>query len=44
MLDRLALLLTRPAILALARPLARAGVSANALTCVAQPARLTLLA
>ena len=32
MLDRLALLLTRPAILAVARPLARAGVSANALT------------
>jgi len=32
MLDRLALLLTRPAILALARPLARAGVGANALT------------
>lgn len=32
MLDRLALLLTRPAILAIARPLARAGVSANALT------------
>ena len=32
MLDRLALLVTRPAILAVARPLARAGVSANALT------------
>ena len=32
MLDRLALLVTRPAILAIARPLARAGVSANALT------------
>jgi phosphatidylglycerophosphate synthase len=32
MLDRLALRLTRPAVMALARPLARAGVSANALT------------
>lgn len=32
MLDRLALRLTRPAVLALSRPLARAGVSANALT------------
>ncbi len=32
MLDRLALLFTRPAVTALARPLARAGVRANALT------------
>jgi phosphatidylglycerophosphate synthase len=32
MLDRLALRLTRPVVMALARPLARAGVSANALT------------
>lgn len=32
MLDRLALRLTRPIVMALARPLARAGVSANALT------------
>jgi hypothetical protein len=32
MFDRFALRLTRPAVLALARPLARSGVSANALT------------